>query len=341
MATHKAAVAHATGQPLKVEERPTPNPGPEELLIDVKSIALNPVDVYSRGHGFALDAYPAVFGSDVGGIVLKAGTGVSSAFKPGTRVSAFAPAYFARGAPDYGAFQERVLVPASNAAPIPDALSFNEAATFPMALATAWAGWKNIGIPPDATFDKQKQGVLVWGASSSVGAMAVQTARLLGFTVYATASPQHHDYVRALGAARVFDYREVGAEEAIVRAARGDRLTFRHGYDAVGALQPCLNVIKALKGDGPAHLASAPMPTRDSDPADNIEIKFVVASADRAERTDEYTFWFNVWLKEKLASGALVPSPKIQVVEGGLAAINTGLDLLRRGISCTKLVLEI
>ncbi|KAI1491187.1 GroES-like protein [Biscogniauxia mediterranea] len=314
MATHKAAVAHAKGRPLKVEVRPTSKPGPDELLLDVKSIALNPIDAYSC-------------------IVLEAGPGVSSVLKPGTRVSAFAPAYFVRGALNYGAFQERVLVPASNAAPIPDALGFNEAAVFPMALTISWAGWKNIGISRDAAFVKQKQGVLVWGASSSVGTMAVQTARLLGFT--------HHDYVHALGATHVFDYQEVGIEDAMVRAARGDGLTFQYGYDAVGVLQSCLNVLKALKGDRPAYLASAPIPSRDYDPTENIEVKFMVMSADKAKRTDEYTFWFNVRLKEKLASGELVPSLKIQVVKGGLAAINTGLDLLQKGVSCIKLVLEI
>ncbi|KAI1630955.1 GroES-like protein [Biscogniauxia mediterranea] len=264
MATHKAAVAHAKDRPLKVEVRPTSKPGPDELLLDVKSIALNPTDVYSCDHDFALNAYPPSGDSRV-----------------------------CICAPNYGAFQERVIVPASNAAPIPDALGFNEAA-------------KNIGISRDAAF----------GASSSVGTIAVQTAR-------------------------VFDYQEMGIEEAIVRAARGDRLTFQYGYDAVGALQSCLNVLKALKGDRPAHLASAPIPSRDCDPTENIEVKFVVVSADKAERTDEYTFWFNVRLKEKLASGELVPSPKIQVVKRGLAAINTGLDLLQKGVSCIKLVLEI
>ena len=63
--------------------------------------------------------------------------------------------------------------------------------------------------------------------------MTVQSARLLGFTVYATASAKHHDYIKSLGASRVFDYRDSNVEGAIVQAAKEEGLIFQHGYDAV------------------------------------------------------------------------------------------------------------
>lgn len=51
------------------------------------------------------------------------------------------------------------------------------------------------------------------------------------------------------------------------------------------------------------------------------------------ERTEHFHFVFNVWLKEKLEKGEFVPSPKIQVVEGGLEGANKGLDELKKGVS--------
>ncbi|KAI2463496.1 GroES-like protein [Annulohypoxylon bovei var. microspora] len=341
MGTHLAAVAIGKAQPLQVQERQTRKPGSDELLVEVKSLALNPIDPKMRDFGFAISEYPAVFGSDIGGIVIQAGSDVSDIFKPGTRIAAFAPSYFVKGAPDYGAFQQRSIIPATNASPIPDSITFNEAATLPMAVATTWGGWETIGLSRDTSYStSDKQGILVWGASSSVGSMAVQTAKLLGFAVYATASAKHHEYIKSLGASKVFDYKAPDVEDAIIRAAKEDGLTFQYGYDAVGALLPCHNILKTLKGDRVAHLASAP-PLKPRDPTEEgIEAKFVAASTDENERGEQFSFWFNIWLKEKLEKGEIVPSPKIQLVDGGLQGINKGLDILDAGVSCTKLVLE-
>ncbi|KAI1452020.1 GroES-like protein [Annulohypoxylon moriforme] len=342
MATHLAAVAVAKAQPLEVQERQTPKPGPDELLIEVKSVALNPLDCKTRDFGFAIAGYPAVFGSDVGGVVIQPGSEVSDIFKPGTRVAAFAPSFFVKGAPDHGAFQQRSIIPATNASPIPDNITFNQAATLPMAVATVWAGWETIGVRRDTSYSpSDKQGILVWGASSSVGSMTVQSARLLGFTVYATASAKHHEYIKSLGASRVFDYKAPGVDDTIIQAAKEDGLTFQYAYDAVGALPPCNNILKALKGDGVAHLASAPVLSPGYPIVEGIETKFVAASPDEKERAGQFSFIFNVWLKERLEKGEIVPCPKIQLVDGGLQGINKGLDILNAGVSCTKLVLDI
>ncbi|KAI1475728.1 hypothetical protein K445DRAFT_314017 [Daldinia sp. EC12] len=339
MATHLAAFLPEKGQPIEVREKQTLKPGPDELLIDVKAIALNPIDWKQRDFGFAIASYPAVIGSDISGVVLEAGSNVSATFKPGTRATAFAPTFFAQGAPDYGAFQQRPIIPATNAAPIPDYLSFKEAAILPMAYATTWAGWSTIGVP--RTTPSDKQGLLVWGGSSSVGSAVIQSAKLLGFTVYTTASAKHHEYVKSLGASKVFDYKEPNIEDAIIKAGKEDGLTFQYGYDAVGATQSCQTILKALKGNGTAHLASAPHPSPDAPTIEGVEAKFVAAAVDENARKEQFSFIFNTWLKERLEKREIVPSPRIQVVEGGLHGINKGLDILKAGVSATKLVLEL
>ena len=135
-----AAILPSKGSALQVEERPTPTPGPHDLLIDVKSIALNPIDVAMRDHGLFVSTYPAIIGSDIAGNVIATGSSVPLDLKEGTRVAAFAPSYFVQGAPDNGAFQTRVLVPSTNALPLPSSINFNEGSLLPMAVLTTWSG---------------------------------------------------------------------------------------------------------------------------------------------------------------------------------------------------------
>ena len=77
---HQAAVLASAGSPLSVIDRDTPEPGPNEILIETKAIAVNPVDYYQRDFGRPpVLSYPAVLGEDVAGIVAKVGSGVSAA----------------------------------------------------------------------------------------------------------------------------------------------------------------------------------------------------------------------------------------------------------------------
>lgn len=340
---HLAAIIPSKGSALEVIYRPTPTPGPNELLIEVRSIALNPFDHYQRDIGIYIKDYPAVVGSDVGGVVISAGSsGLSETLKPGTRVAAFATAYYAQGRPDYGALQTRVLVSADNVVPLPQDMSFNEASLLPMAVGTAWAGWYTIGVPRDTAYTAaDTKGMLVWGGASSIGSAAVQIAKLMGFIVYVTASEKHHEYLKGLGAARTFDYKGENVVESIVKAAKEDGVTIQNGFDAVGQLRPCLDILKEFKGEGISKLAEATQLPKDSPKEDGVEVKFIAPSADEKERAEYFHFIFRVWLKEKLEKREYVPSPRIQVVEGGLQSAQKALDELKKGVSGVKLVLEV
>ena len=340
---HLATILNAPGTRLEVTNRPTPTPGPNELLIEVKSIALNPIDHYQRDYGLFVDSYPAVVGSDIAGIVVSAGSSVpSDAPKPGTRVAAFAPCFYMRGAPDYGALQTHVLVPAVNAVPLPQGMSFNQASLLPMAIMTAWAGWYTIGLARDTKYTAaDKKGMLVWGGASSIGSAAVQVAKSMGFIVYTTASEKHHQYLKSLGASKAFDYHDEHVVEEIVKAAKEDGVTVSMGFDAAGQLQSCLEILKELKGEGTAKLAHAPRLPEDSPNMEGVEVKFVAAPVEMKERTEFFHFVFRVWLKEKLETGGFVPSPKIKVIDGGLESVNEALDELKKGVSGVKLVLEV
>lgn len=202
---------------------------------------------------------------------------------------------------------------------------FNEASMLPMAVATSWAGFVYpLGLPRDIKFSEaDKKGILIWGGASSVGSVAIQIAKSLGFKVYATASSKHHVYLKSLGASDVFDYKDKKVVENIVNAVKKDGVSMNVGYDAVGSLKECMDILKALNPQGKSTLASAP-PLKEDDPkVEGVEAKFVANPTDAKERDDFYEF---VLLKEKLASGEFVPSPKMQIVDG-LKDAQKGLDV--------------
>ncbi|GMG08201.1 unnamed protein product [Aspergillus oryzae] len=357
MTTHLAAISPAKGRPFELEPRPTPKPGPDELLIAVKSVALNPADAIMRDQGLFISTYPTVIGFDMSGSVLEVGDNVPPSYQPGTRVAAYAASVWKSCDPDYGPFQERCLVPWQHAVPLPEGMSWNHAATLPVAVQVPLSAWDAMGIPrmgedtAKITMGK-REALLIWGASSSVGTMGVQTARLLRdnpnssfAAVYATAGSANRSYVGSLGADRVFDYKDPQVVNAIISAAKGDGLVIRHCFLATGQLASCQAGLEAFLGEDhkgeTAKIASAPVVPPDAMVMDGVETIFVMPSMLEEERLEQFRYWIGTWLKENLTKGTIRPSPELSVVGKGLGAINAGLDKLLRGVSCTKLVVEI
>ena len=110
-AKHRAAILLQNGGPLSLTDRPTPSPGPHEVLLQVKAIALHPVAQAQRDTGFPPVSYPAILGSDVAGLIAAVGSKVPNAPQVGSRAVAFASAFYHDGSLDHGAFQEYVLAP--------------------------------------------------------------------------------------------------------------------------------------------------------------------------------------------------------------------------------------
>jgi NADPH:quinone reductase-like Zn-dependent oxidoreductase len=368
MATHLAAFSLAKGEPLTVQSRPTPKPGLGELLVEVKSVALNPADYYMRDRGLFIPGYPTVTGFDIAGLVLEVGENVpihatdeswGLFFQPGiTRIAAYAASFWRSCDPNYGAFQERCLVPWQHALPVlDDKISWNQAATLPVSVSVPLNAWDLMGVPRVGEFlasarAQKDKALLIWGASSSVGTMGVQSARLLRddpkssfAAVYATAGAANQEYVESLGASRVFDYKDPQVVDAIVSAAKEDGLVIEHCFLATGKLASCQAVLKAFiddRGESQrANIVSAQAIPSDAQKVDGVETTFLMPSGDEVARLAQFRYWMGTWLKDNLANGTIRPSPEPRVVGKGVGAINSGLDLLIKGVSCTKLVIEI
>ncbi|MFD5700525.1 quinone oxidoreductase family protein [Streptomyces lasiicapitis] len=171
-------------------DREPPEPGPGELLIAVRAAGVNPVDFKLRdGYrrpGQAPAELPEVLGSEAAGVVARTGPGVEG-FAVGDAVF---------GSTLTGGYAEYTLLPVAVAARKPDGVSFTEAATLPVAAATAYDGVRQLALPAGAT-------LLVTGAGGGVGGNAVRLARHLGLRVIGTASEGKKDFVESLGAVHV------------------------------------------------------------------------------------------------------------------------------------------
>src|ERR1700736_6226810 len=181
---------------LKYQDAPRPEPKNDEILVRVMAAGVNPVDSYVRQGMFAkrgLDSRPLIIGSDIAGIVEKTGADVKK-FKAGDKVYAYLSV--ARG----GAYAEFAVAKESETALKPKNISFEEAASVPLAATTAW----------QALVDDSKinagQTVLIHGGSGGVGSFAVQIAKAKGAKVIATASSEHQSTLKELGVDQAIDY---------------------------------------------------------------------------------------------------------------------------------------
>ena len=342
---HQAAILPQKGGPFSLGDRTTSDPNPDEILIEVKAIALNPADYCQRDMGMPpVPIYPAVLGSDVAGLITKKGSNISSNdFPTGSRVIAFASSFYQDGSPDHGAFQKYVLARSEGVIPLPDALSFEEGAVFPLAVLTALTGWTTAGISLDTKYaPEDKQAVLIWGGASSVGTFAIQSARSMGFTVYTTASAKHHEYLKKLGADAVFDYKASDVVSQVIDKVKKDDVTLRTANCvAPDSLQPTLDVLKVTKGKTTVKVAHTAPLLPGAPTLDGVDVKFNCPSTDPAERNEHIYKCFHVWLQNGLRSGTVVPSPRVQVEAGGLEGLNQALDRLKAGVSGTKLVVQV
>lgn len=340
---HQALVIAENGAGHSLVTRTTPQPGPKQMLIKVKAIAMNPVDFFQRDVSGLIKSFPTVLGSDIAGIVVSIGPDAPLGTPlPGSRVAAYASGYFHESEADFGSFQQFALVGIEKVALLPDFIGFAEGSILPMSVSVAMSAWYGFGIPRDTKhLPGDKQGMLVWGASTSVGTGAVQTAKSMGFYVYATASPHNHAYLQKIGADQVFDYKSDNIVSEIVDSVKNNNILLHHCFLGQGNLDIVSDILSQTRGDSIAKIGSAPLVSPDAEKVHGVEVNFLHPPMDGKESYDYFHWVFNKWLTEKLAKKEYIPSPHWKVVGKGLEVIDEALDELRKGVSGTKLVVEL
>jgi synaptic vesicle membrane protein VAT-1 len=190
---------------LQVREAPDPDAGPGQVRIRVKAAGINFADLMARV-GLYPDApkLPCVMGYEVAGTIDQIGEGVTG-FAMGDRVF---------GMPKFGGYTDTLVISAEQVFKVPEGMSFEEAAAFPVVYLTAYDMMLFTGnLRPGSS-------VLIHSAAGGVGLAAIELAKTRDCTIFGTASPSKHKFLREQGCQHPID--SGGDYVAAVRAVVGD-----------------------------------------------------------------------------------------------------------------------
>jgi len=372
MPENTALWLNAKRAPLTLGPAPYTAPRADEIVVRVRAVAVNPMDRLQQTMGDLFTpwtSYPFVLGSDVAGEVVEIGSRVTR-LAIGDRVVGFAAGSDKqRNRAAEGGFQDYVVLLAHMAAPIPDTMSFEDAAVLPLGLSTAACGLFQKDFlamnAPSAAPKRTGKTLLVWGGSTSVGSNAIQLAVAAGYDVVATASLRNFDYVKRLGARVAFDYRSNTVISDIVGALRGREIAVALAIGACSAAA-CIDIVGACKGNRFVALATPPT-SFDAVPAGRGRLRrlapaiarmvvgtVTLALKARWKGVRAKMIWgstlianevgpmiFEAFLPAALAEARFVAAPSPIVVGTGLAQIPLALERQRLGVSAAKLVVTL
>jgi len=212
----KAIVITQPGAPevLQLTERPKPTFTADEVLVKVAGAGINRPDVFQRKGNYPppAGAPQDIPGLEIAGTIVEIGANVTR-WKVGDKVCALVMG---------GGYAEYCNVPTGQCLPIPENLSFIEAASLPETFFTIWSNVFDRG------YLQKGESLLVHGGSSGIGVTAIQMAKALGSTVYATAgSDEKCRFCEELGAAKAINYKTENFAEVI------KQLTNDKGVDVI------------------------------------------------------------------------------------------------------------
>jgi NADPH:quinone reductase-like Zn-dependent oxidoreductase len=334
---------HPSGDGVKIQTIPVPEILANEILVRVRSVALNPTDFK---HIDIVSPRGAIIGCDYSGTVARVGAKAPGHWEVGDRVAGIIHGGLYA---DRGSFAEYLKIPGDLAWKVPPSVSDEEAATFGVSAVTAMLALNaRLGVPwldSGKSHGQKDTPIFIYSGSTAAGLYSIQLAKLAGLKVVTTASPKSHDLVKEYGADDVFDYRSPTATEDIIRAYPNiDRALdcFSEGTST----EFCANVVRRNRGWVVTLLDSG------KKDLDGVRVDFMLAySVFNAEFQ---------WLPPVGPKFHKVPSdndalrrfyaalpeialklktPPLKKIDGGLENLTTGLDLLRQGkVSGTKLV---
>ncbi|KAM0748093.1 GroES-like protein [Meredithblackwellia eburnea MCA 4105] len=312
-----------------------------EVLIRIEAIGLNPIDWKSADFGFGLPTLPAVNGRDLSGIVVRKGTAVTR-FEVGDKV--FGPSTQYR---DYrtSAFQQYAVASEFCLAAVPAGATLEQCAGIGVAVVTAFlAISSSLGIPVrgfaprtlsvgaegetdnwgDVVTPVKGDWILVWGGGSSTGFIATQLARLAGLRVVAVANKARNlERLKSIGVEEVVDSTEEDAAVAEVRRITDGKLRF--ALDCISR-ETATRAMESLCFDQPCELVG--LSGLPKIPRSNVAVREVPVKTFHSNAAVGRALMLLV--ESLLESGELVV-PSVEVISGGLEAINGALDRLRVG----------
>jgi NADPH:quinone reductase-like Zn-dependent oxidoreductase len=345
----------STGSIPAIREVPIPTLAPNDLLIKVHTVSLNPIDV--KFIDFIAPANSSL-GCDFAGVISSIGSEVTGTWKTGDRVAGFVQGGLST---EYGSFAEYVKAESDLVWKIPESISDEDAATWGVSGVTAMLALnRHLGVlwlDRDGKPQQQAQNtttgpsdesspILIYAGSTSVGLFAIQLAKAANLTVITTCSPHSFALVKSYGADAVFDYRSSTAVQEITTSY--PNITRALDCISVGTSTDFCARVLSEKGGKVITL----LPTKTS--ISGVEVQPIMSfqllgkafawlppvgpkyGASATDRAALVKFYANLnGLSRK------IKAPPVTVLERGFPAVLEGLDRLRAGkVSGSKLVVR-
>jgi NADPH:quinone reductase-like Zn-dependent oxidoreductase len=265
-------------------------------------------------------------GDDIAGYVHSVGPNVYE-FQPGDRVASFHEMMTPGGS-----FAEYAVGWAHTTFHIPQSISFEQAATLPLAAMTAAIGLhQRMGLPDPWTPAKENIPLVVYGGAGAVGAYAIKLAQRANIHPIIAVAGKGEKFVEGLidrsKGDTIVDYRK--GDEAVVQgikdALKGQKL--HYAYDAVSEHNSYTNIVQVLEPTGKITLV-LPGKTYEGIPETVEQSQTMVGTAHKEDA--DYAFIMFRYMARGLAEGWFSPHPH-EVVPGGLEGVQKGLENLRDG----------
>ncbi|KAE8350331.1 chaperonin 10-like protein [Aspergillus coremiiformis] len=344
MATQKAIVVTSSKQGSLVTDRAIPVLREDYILVKTVAVALNPAD---WKHIAFVSPTGTLVGCDYAGIVEDVGKAVKKPFKKGDRVCGFI--YGGNAVqPEDGAFAEYIVAKGDIQIRIPDNVSFQEAATLGVGITTVGQGlYQSLKLALPTEPLQEPVPILIYGGSTATGTLAIQFAKLSGYTVLATCSPHNFDLVKSLGADVVFDYKDPNSAAAIRKYTDDNLKLVLDTISLKSSAEYCDHAISTGGGDYSALLSMeierTNVHSHETMAYTAVGEHFTILEMSVPARPEDKAFAEVFWaMAEKLLADGKIKVHPPKVNSGGLQGVLEGLKLLKEGrVSGEKLVYNV
>ncbi|CAL1716449.1 unnamed protein product [Somion occarium] len=333
-------------------EQPTREPGSDEALIRVLYAAVSNLELWQADFRLGVTDYPFILGISLAGEVVKAGQ--DAGVKVGDNIISFS---FAPG--EAKAFQEYALLSNWKVGKIPSNVPIQEAVSVPDNFVTAyWSLFGNLKLPAPSELPTKSSPfeaatpIVIWGAGGSVGQYALQVLHLAGYTnVIGIASSSHHEFLRSLGAAVIFDYKSKDVSEQVLRAAGGP---VKYVFDTISDEQNSLSHISEFVVEGSQVAYLLPVRSGGYGSVQGVKSQTDISFPAGVELFPVRTAYYHTNEKFKnelqpkilppLLSSGLIKPNRIREIQGATLVdrVKEAFDILRKGqVNGEKLVVRI
>ncbi|KAF9037646.1 chaperonin 10-like protein [Panaeolus papilionaceus] len=340
--TQKALFLQSKFGEFAISETNIPHPGPGEVLIKVKAVGLNPADWKIQKHESFIEQYPVILGLEFAGDIEEIGEGVTG-FEKGDKVFSQADWTNVKGG-----FQQYAIALAVTTVKIPDGFTYDEMASIPEGLSTAYAGLfdpsphglaLSAPVSHEVRMKHAGQPILILGGASSVGQMAIQLARLCNLSpIITTASLSNAEALKELGATHVIDRNlplsDLASNVSTILGSSSGPLEI--AFDAVALQDTQEAALSILAPGGRLALVLPPVV-----PApEGKSVIFVVGALRMPQNITTLEPLYRDHVSSWVSEGLIKPN-RVEIISGGLNGVTAGLEKLESGIvSRVKLVVR-